>query len=155
MAPAGHGHEHQGASLAACSRRSLNRNTTTESILASPTPRSEPASRRPPVPADPALTMFPSDGRDKRRRRHPSHLVWSNAMESTVSEKVGPTQRTLTNVNHKVTQMTKLIHDFPQTRCVLRCRVKFSCSRPGDICVYSVLCTDLYFQGRQANRRYT
>jgi hypothetical protein len=31
-----------------------------------------------------------------------------------VSEKVGPTQRTLTKVNHKVTQRTKLIHDLPQ-----------------------------------------
>jgi hypothetical protein len=59
-----------------------------------------------------------------------------------LSEKVGPTQRTLTKVNHKVTQRTKLIHDLPQTRCVLRCRVKSSCSEPGDMCVCSVLSTD-------------
>jgi hypothetical protein len=72
-----------------------------------------------------------------------------------LSGKVGPTQRTLTNVNHKVTQGTKLIHDLPQTRCVLHCRVKSSCSEPGDICVCSVLSTDLYFQVRQAHRRYT
>jgi hypothetical protein len=72
-----------------------------------------------------------------------------------VSEKVGPTQRTLTKVNHKVTQRTKLIHDLPQTRCVLRCRVKSSCSEPDDMCVCSVLSTDLYFQVRQARRRYT
>jgi hypothetical protein len=72
-----------------------------------------------------------------------------------VSEKLGPTQRTLTKVNHKVTQRTKLIHDLPQTRCVLRCRVKSSCSESGDMCVCSVLSTDFYFQVRQAGRRYT
>jgi hypothetical protein len=83
MVTAGHGHEHQGASPAACPGRNLDRNTTTESILASPAPRSEPASRRPNVPADTALTMFSSDGRDTRRRLHPSHLIWANAMEST------------------------------------------------------------------------
>jgi hypothetical protein len=73
----------------------------------------------------------------------------------SLSKKVGPTQRTLTKVNHKVTQRTKLIHDLPQTRCVLRCRVKSSCSEPSDMCVYSVLSTDLCFQVRQARRRYT
>jgi hypothetical protein len=72
-----------------------------------------------------------------------------------VSEKVGPTQRILTKVNHKVTQRTKLIRDLPQTRCVLRCRVKSSCSETGDMCVCSVLSTDLYFQVRKACRRYT
>jgi hypothetical protein len=56
-------------------------NTTTESILASPAPRSEPASRHLPVPSDPTLTRFPSDGHDTRRRRHPSHLIWANAVE--------------------------------------------------------------------------
>jgi hypothetical protein len=69
--------------------------------------------------------------------------------------KVGPTQRTLTKVNHKVTQRTKLIHDLPQTRCVLRCRTKSSCSERGDMRVCSVLGTDLYFQLHQARRRYT
>jgi hypothetical protein len=64
MVPAGHGHEHQGASPAASPGRSLDRDTTTESILASPAPRSEPASGRAPVPADPALTRFPFDGSD-------------------------------------------------------------------------------------------
>jgi hypothetical protein len=59
-----------------------------------------------------------------------------------LSEKVGPTQRTLTKVSHKVTQRTKLIHDLLQTRCVLRCQVKSSCSEPGDMCVCSVLSTD-------------
>jgi hypothetical protein len=83
MVPAGHGHNHQGALPAACPGRSLDRNTTTESVLVCPAPRSEPASRRPPVPADPALTLFPSDGRDTRRRRHPSDLIWANAVEST------------------------------------------------------------------------
>jgi hypothetical protein len=83
MVPAGHGHEHQGASPAACTGRSLDRNTTTESILASPSPRCEPASRRPPVPADPALILLPSKGRNTWRRRHPSHLIWANSMEST------------------------------------------------------------------------
>jgi hypothetical protein len=67
-------------------------------------------------------------------------------MMFSVSEKVGPTQRTLTNVNHKVTQRTKLIHDLPQTRCVLRCRVKSSCSEPGDMCVCYVLSTDFTFK---------
>jgi hypothetical protein len=83
MVPASHGHEHHDASPAASPGRSLDRDTTTECILASPADRSEPASRRPPVPADPALTMLPSDGRDTRRRRHPSHLIWTNAMDST------------------------------------------------------------------------
>jgi hypothetical protein len=64
MVPAGHGHEHQGASPAASPGRSLDRDTTTESILASPAPRNEPASRRAPVTADPALTRFPFDGSD-------------------------------------------------------------------------------------------
>jgi hypothetical protein len=63
-----------------------------------------------------------------------------------VSEKVGPTQRSLTKVRHKVTQRTKLIHDLPQTWCVLRCRVKSSCSGPGDMCVCSVLSTDFTFK---------
>jgi hypothetical protein len=27
--------------------------------------------------------MFPSDGRDTRRWRHPSQTIWANAMEST------------------------------------------------------------------------
>jgi hypothetical protein len=45
-----------------------------------------------------------------------------------VSEKGGSTQRTLTMVNHKVAQRTKLIQTLPQTRCVLRCRVKSSSS---------------------------
>jgi hypothetical protein len=63
----GHGHEHQGASPAASPGRSLDRDTTTESIMASPAHRREPACRRPPIPADPALTMFQSDGRDTRR----------------------------------------------------------------------------------------
>jgi hypothetical protein len=64
MVPAGYGHEHQGASPAASPGRSLDRDTMTESILASPAPRSEPTSRRAPVPADPALTRFPFDGSD-------------------------------------------------------------------------------------------
>jgi hypothetical protein len=72
-----------------------------------------------------------------------------------LSKKVGPTQRKLTYVNHKVSQRTKLIHDLPQTRCVLRCRVISSCSGPGDMFVCSVLSADLYFQVRQARRRYT
>jgi hypothetical protein len=63
-----------------------------------------------------------------------------------MSEKVGPTQRTLTKVNHKETQRTKLIHDLPQTRCILRCRVKSSCSEPGGMCVCSVLSTDFTFK---------
>jgi hypothetical protein len=70
-----------------------------------------------------------------------------------LSEKVGPAQRTLTNVNHKVTQRTKLIKYLPQTRCVLRCRVESSCLNQV-ICVCSVLSTD-HFQVRQARRRYT
>jgi hypothetical protein len=70
-------------------------------------------------------------------------------------KKVDPTQRTLTKVNHKVTQRTKLIHDLPQNRCVLRSRVKSSCSEPGDMCVCSVLSTDTYFQVHQARRRCT
>jgi hypothetical protein len=64
-------------------KRSLDRDTMTEYILESPAPRSEPASRRPSVPADPALTRFPSDGRDTKRRRHPSQTIRVNAMEST------------------------------------------------------------------------
>jgi hypothetical protein len=75
--------------------------------------------------------------------------------KKNLSENVGPIQKTLTKVNHKVTQRTKLIHDLPQTRCVLRCRVKSICSEPGHMCVYSVLSTDIYFQVRQARRRYT
>jgi hypothetical protein len=67
-------------------------------------------------------------------------------------EKVRPTQRALTKVNHKVTQRTMLIHDLPQTRCVLRCRVKLSFSEPGNMCVCYVLSADLYTQVR---RRYT
>jgi hypothetical protein len=59
-----------------------------------------------------------------------------------LSEKVGLTQKTLTKVNHKVTQRTELIHDLPQTRCVLRCRAISSCFEPGDMCVCSVLSTD-------------
>jgi hypothetical protein len=82
MAPAGHGHDHQGASPAASPGRSLDRETKIKSILASPAHRSESVVRRPPVPADPALTRFSSDGLDKMRRRHPSHLIWANAMES-------------------------------------------------------------------------
>jgi hypothetical protein len=72
-----------------------------------------------------------------------------------MSEKVDPTQRTLTNVYQKVTQRTKLIHDLTQTWCVLRCRIKSSCSGPGDMCVCSVLSTDFYFQACQSRRRYT
>jgi hypothetical protein len=75
--------------------------------------------------------------------------------EILLSEKVGPTQRTLTKVNHKGTQTIKLIHDLPQTRCVLPCLVKSSCSEPGDMCVCFVLSADLYYQVRQACRRYT
>jgi hypothetical protein len=48
-----------------------------------------------------------------------------------------------------------LMLDLPQTWCALRCRVKSSCSGPGDMCVCSVLCTDFYFQVCQARRRYT
>jgi hypothetical protein len=73
----------------------------------------------------------------------------------TLSKKVGPTQKTFTKVNHKVTQRTKLIQDLPQTRCILHCRVKSSSSEPGDVCVCSVLSNDLYFQVSQARRRYT
>jgi hypothetical protein len=40
MIPAGHGHEHQGTSPAATPERSLDRDATTESILASPAHRS-------------------------------------------------------------------------------------------------------------------
>jgi hypothetical protein len=47
MVQAGHGHEHQGASPAASPGRSLDRDTTTESILESPANRSQPASLRP------------------------------------------------------------------------------------------------------------
>jgi hypothetical protein len=65
--------------------------------------------------------------------------------ESLMSKKGGPTQRTLTKVNNKVTQRTKLIHDLPQTRCILRCRVKSSCSEPDEMCVCSVLSTDFTF----------
>jgi hypothetical protein len=63
-----------------------------------------------------------------------------------VEKKVGPTQRTLMKFNHKVTQMTKLINDLPQTWCVLRCRVKSSCSGPDDMCASSVLGTDFTFK---------
>jgi hypothetical protein len=42
----------------------LDRETTTEPLLGSPAHRSEPASRRPPLPSDPALTTFPFEGRD-------------------------------------------------------------------------------------------
>jgi hypothetical protein len=80
---AGHGHEHQGASPAAPPGRTFNRDTTTESILVSSALRSEPASRRPSVPADPALTRFPPDGRDTKRRRHQSQTIRANAMKST------------------------------------------------------------------------
>jgi hypothetical protein len=83
MIPAGHGHEYQGASPAASPGRSLDRDTTTESILASPAPRSEPSSLHIPVPSDPTLTRFQFDGHDTRRRRHPSHLIWANAIEET------------------------------------------------------------------------
>jgi hypothetical protein len=76
MVPAGHGHEHQGALPAASPGRSLDRDTTTEYILESPASRSELASRRAPVPSDPTLTRFPSDGHDTKRRRHPNHLIW-------------------------------------------------------------------------------
>jgi hypothetical protein len=83
MVPAGHGHEHQGASPAASSGRSLDRDTTTESILASPAHRSQPASRRAPVPADLALTRLPFDGSDMttggaaRARRLLEDFSWS------------------------------------------------------------------------------
>jgi hypothetical protein len=83
MVPAGHGHEHQGASPAASPGRSLDRDTTTESILASPAPRSEPASRRASVPADPALTRFAFYGSDMatggaaRDRRLLEDFAWS------------------------------------------------------------------------------
>jgi hypothetical protein len=83
MVPAGHGHENQGASPAASPGRSLNRDTTTESILASPAPQSEPASQRAPVPVDPALTRFPFDGSDMttggaaRARRLIEDFAWS------------------------------------------------------------------------------
>jgi hypothetical protein len=83
MVPAGHGHEHQGASPAASPGRSVDRDTTTESILASPAPRSEPASRRAPIPADPALTRFPFDGSGMtmrgatRARRLLEDFAWS------------------------------------------------------------------------------
>jgi hypothetical protein len=63
-----------------------------------------------------------------------------------MSEKVGSTQRTLTKVNQRVTQRTKLIHDLPQTRCVVRCRVKSSFSEPGDVSVCSVPSTDFTFK---------
>jgi hypothetical protein len=83
MVLAGHGHKYQETSPAACPGRNFDRDMTTESILASPAHRSEPARRRPPIPADTALTMFPFDGRDTRRQRHQSHLIWTNVMEST------------------------------------------------------------------------
>jgi hypothetical protein len=62
---------------------SLDRDTTTEPLLASPAHRSEPASRRPPLPSDPALTTFPFDGRDMtnggaaRARRLLEDFAWS------------------------------------------------------------------------------
>jgi hypothetical protein len=65
---------------------------------------------------------------------------------AVVFEKVGPTQRTLTKVNHRVAQRTKLIHDLPQTRYVLRCRVKSSCSGPGDLYACPVLSTSFTFK---------
>jgi hypothetical protein len=83
MVPAGLGYEYQDASPAASPGISLDRDTTTESILASPTPRSEPASRRAPIPADPALTKFPFDGSDMttggaaRARRLLEDFSWS------------------------------------------------------------------------------
>jgi hypothetical protein len=83
MVPAGHEHEHQGASPAASPGRSLDRDTTTEFILESPAPRSEPASRHAPVLADPALTRFSFDGSDmttggpSRARRLLEDFTWS------------------------------------------------------------------------------
>jgi hypothetical protein len=75
-----------------------------------------------------------------------NNMVASNVTRWLRVGKVGPTQRTLTKVNLKVTQRTKLIHDLPQTRFVLRCRVKSSCSDPGDMCVCSVISTDFTFK---------
>jgi hypothetical protein len=60
------------------------------------------------------------------------------AKGSTVSEIVGQTQKTLTEVNQKVTQRAKLIHDLPQIRRVLKCRVN-TVVLDQVICVY-VLC---------------
>jgi hypothetical protein len=83
MVPASHEHEHQGTSPAASPERSFDRDTTTESILASPTPLCEPASRRAPVPADPDLTRFPFDGSHmttggaSRARRLLEDFAWS------------------------------------------------------------------------------
>jgi hypothetical protein len=62
MVPVGHGHNHQGASPAASPGRSLDRDTMTESILAPPAHRLQPASRRAPISASPALTRFPFEG---------------------------------------------------------------------------------------------
>jgi hypothetical protein len=64
--------------------------------------------------------------------------VFSASAMGFSSVKVGPTQRTLTKVNHKVTQRTNLIHDLPQTRCVLRCESNIVVLNQV-ICVY-VLC---------------
>jgi hypothetical protein len=61
----------------------LDRDTTTESILASPAHQSKPASRRAPDPADSALTRFPFDGSDMttefaaRARRLLEDFAWS------------------------------------------------------------------------------
>jgi hypothetical protein len=80
MVPAGHRHKHQIALPAASPWGSLETDTTTESFLASPSSRSELASRRAPVPADPALTRFSFDGRDTESQRHPIQKIWANAM---------------------------------------------------------------------------
>jgi hypothetical protein len=63
-----------------------------------------------------------------------------------MSKKVGPTQRTLTKLNHKVSQRAKMIHDRPQTRCVLRCLYKSSFSGPSDMCVCFVLSTGVTYK---------
>jgi hypothetical protein len=64
ISPASHGHKHQVASPAAYPGRSLDRDATTESILASPAHQSQPASRRPLVPAELLLIRFPFDDSD-------------------------------------------------------------------------------------------
>jgi hypothetical protein len=80
---ASHRHEHLGASPAVSPGKSFDRDTTTESILASPAHRSQPSSQRAPVPADPSLTRFPFDGSDMttggaaRARRLLEDFAWS------------------------------------------------------------------------------
>jgi hypothetical protein len=77
--------------------------------------------------------------------RNVSSIVFAGKLfsEMKVSANAGPTQRTLSKVNHKVTQRTKLIHGLPQTRCVSRCQVQSSYSESGDMGVRSDFNTDV------------